>query len=173
MKKFIFLILLALIFGCTHTYEVKETSQTTDVKLEKNAKAYVSVPEDGRYGEILYEGSGLTTAQEIQKAFAKHLSIIERGKHSETYKEALNSAQNSGFNYLIFPTITHWEDRATEWSGKSDKITVKLSIIDTQNNSAIDSVIINGKSRWGTFGGDHPQDLLQEPIGQYVDSLFD
>ncbi len=173
MKRLIYLIILALILGCTHTYEVTKSSQTTNAKLDKNAKAYVSVPEDGRYGDILYEGSGYTTAQAIQKAFAKHLSIVERGKQFETYKKALNSAQYGGFNYLIYPMITHWEDRATEWSGLSDKINVKLSIIDTQNNSTIDSAIINGKSRWGTFGGDHPQDLLHEPIGQYVDSLFD
>jgi hypothetical protein len=173
MKRNFFLIILALILGCTHTYEVTKTSQTSNAKLDKNAKAYVSVPEDGRYGDILYEGSGSTTAQAIQKAFAKHLSIIERGKRPEIYKDALNSAQNGGFNYLIYPMITHWEDRATEWSGLSDKISVKLSIIDAQNDSTIDSVIINGKSRWGTFGGDHPQDLLHEPIEKYVDSLFE
>jgi hypothetical protein len=51
--------------------------------------------------------------------------------------------------------------------------TSQAAKVDTQNNSTIDSVIINGKSRWGTFGGDHPQDLLHEPIGQYVDSLFE
>ncbi len=77
MKKLIYLIILALILGCTHTYEVTKSSQTTNAKLDKNAKAYVSVPEDGRYGDILYEGSGYTTALAIQKAFAKHLSIVD------------------------------------------------------------------------------------------------
>ncbi|WP_254924651.1 DUF4823 domain-containing protein [Aeromonas sp. A35_P] len=29
-----------------------------------------------------------------------------------------------------------------------------------------------GKSKWATFGGDHPQDLLPEPTEKYVNSLY-
>jgi hypothetical protein len=36
----------------------------------------------------------------------------------------------------------------------------------------IASVVLSGKSRWATFGGDHPEDLLPEPVGQYVATLY-
>lgn len=68
--------------------------------------------------------------------------------------------------------ILHWEDRATEWSGKKDKIEIKLSIYGAEGNQEIAGTIIGGKSKWATFGGDHPQDLLPEPIQAYVDTLY-
>ncbi|NCF25983.1 MAG: DUF4823 domain-containing protein [Gammaproteobacteria bacterium] len=36
----------------------------------------------------------------------------------------------------------------------------------------IDSALIDGKSKWATFGGDHPQDLLEKPLADYARSLF-
>jgi Domain of unknown function (DUF4823) len=34
------------------------------------------------------------------------------------------------------------------------------------------STLISGQSKWATFGGDHPQDLLPEPLNSYVESLY-
>jgi hypothetical protein len=70
------------------------------------------------------------------------------------------------------PEILHWEDRATEWSGIPDRVEVKLLVLEAQGNKEIASIVISGKSKWATFGGDHPQDLLPEPIKQYVESLY-
>ncbi len=36
----------------------------------------------------------------------------------------------------------------------------------------MDSAIIKGKSGLATFGGDHPQDLLPKPVGEYIDALY-
>ncbi len=84
----------------------------------------------------------------------------------------LASARKVGAKYLAVPTILEWEDRATEWSGIPDKASIKLSIIDLETNSTLDSVIIKGKSGIATFGGDHPQDLLPKPTYEYVASLY-
>jgi hypothetical protein len=84
----------------------------------------------------------------------------------------LEAARAGGHDYLIFPEIKHWEDRATEWSGKSDKIEVRITIIDARTGDLVDSVDVRGKSRWGTFGGDHPQDLLAVPIEDFVAEAF-
>ncbi|WOA51920.1 DUF4823 domain-containing protein [Dickeya solani] len=34
------------------------------------------------------------------------------------------------------------------------------------------SVILSGKSKFVTFGGDHPQDLLPDSINNYISSLY-
>jgi len=64
--------------------------------------------------------------------------------------------------------ILHWEERAT----KSDRVEVKIVVMAVESGTIIDSVVIKGKSKGFTFGGDHPQDLLPEPIDMYVASLF-
>ena len=76
------------------------------------------------------------------------------------------------YTYYVVPEILHWEDRATEWSGLPDRIEVKIIVSDARRNGEIGSAIISGKSKWATFGGDHPQDLLPEPIKIYVESLY-
>jgi hypothetical protein len=66
----------------------------------------------------------------------------------------------------------HWEDRATEWSGKSDRLEIQLVIFNVHTGDELANATLTGKSKWATFGGDHPQDLLENPILEYVASLY-
>ena len=68
--------------------------------------------------------------------------------------------------------ILHWEERATEWSGKPDQITIQVTLYDVSSKQVLDKVTIKGQSKWATFGGNHPQDLLAKPIEKYVAELF-
>ena len=168
----IFLITLGL-FGCVNKHElVRPDNSVAKVKLERQATAYIAVPQDGKYGQTIYHGSGETTTQVIQAAFAKHLRQVVKGTEHQTLESAMSMAQQNGSTYLIYPTILHWEDRATEWSGKADKVSVKISVIKVGSGVEVDAVVINGKSKWATFGGDHPQDLLPPPIEEYAAALF-
>ncbi|ACR12232.1 conserved hypothetical protein [Teredinibacter turnerae T7901] len=45
-------------------------------------------------------------------------------------------------------------------------------VVYSIDGTEVSSTIIYGKSKWATFGGDHPQDLLPEPIKQYVQGLY-
>ena len=54
--------------------------------------------------------------------------------------------------------ILHWEDRATEWSGKADRVKVSLPLY--RSGSLVGSALVTANSSWWTFGGDHPEDLL-------------
>jgi hypothetical protein len=36
----------------------------------------------------------------------------------------------------------------------------------------VEQANVSGRSGWATLGGDHPQDLLPKPVGEYVASLF-
>ena len=84
----------------------------------------------------------------------------------------LKKDQSVSYDYYVIPEILYWEDRATEWSGIPDKIEVKVSVYDGQSAKELASTIILGKSKWATFGGDHPQDLLPDPLNKYVESLY-
>jgi Domain of unknown function (DUF4823) len=80
--------------------------------------------------------------------------------------------RKSEFKYLVYPTILHWEDRATEWSALPDRVEVKIDLIETATGKLLDSVVIRGKSGVATLGGDHPQDLLPKPVDEFVSTLF-
>jgi Domain of unknown function (DUF4823) len=80
--------------------------------------------------------------------------------------------RKSEFKYLVYPTILHWEDRATVWSALPDRVEVKIDLIETATGKLLDSVVIRGKSGLATLGGDHPQDLLPKPVDEFVSTLF-
>ena len=65
--------------------------------------------------------------------------------------------------------ILHWEDRATEWSGKADRVKVSLPLY--RSGSLVGSALVTANSSWWTFGGDHPEDLLDTPFESYAASL--
>lgn len=165
-------LVVALLSACADTHQLLRTGREIP-KLEKSKTVYVSLPKDGRYGQTVYSGSGQNTTQIVLMAFSQYAKKVESGYEYQTFEEALSAARKYGATYLVVPTILVWEDRATEWSGIPDKASIRITITDTGNAEAIDSVIINGKSGLATFGGDHPQDLLPKPVAEYVKSLFE
>jgi hypothetical protein len=133
---------------------------------------YIAVPKDGIYGDENYPGSGLTTAQTLLSAFAKRVRRVDVAHAYQAYEDALKTARDKGFKYLVYPTILHWEDRATEWSGRPDRVELKIEVIEVATGTQLDNVVIKGTSKWATLGGDHPQDLLPKPVEQFVASLY-
>lgn len=168
------LIPLALVAaGCADTHHlVRSTSAGQTVTLERGDSAYVAVSNDGRYGNTVYSGSAAMASQAVAAAFGTYLRSITVSPRPEEFDQALQSAKSGSFTYLIYPEILHWEDRATEWSGRPDVASVKVSIVAAKSAQVVDSVVINGKSGLATFGGDHPQDLLPKPMADYAASLF-
>jgi hypothetical protein len=172
MRLVLVVLFVSLISACADTHQLLRAGRETP-KLESNRTVYVSVPKDGRYGHIVYSGSGSNTSQVVLMAFSRYAMRVETGHAYQSLEEALNSAQKIGAAYLVVPTILEWEDRATEWSAIPDKASIKISVVDVRNGETVDSVVIKGKSGLATFGGDHPQDLLPKPVGEYAKSLFE
>ena len=161
----------SLLGGCTATYSRSEVAVPSTV-LRSGGKVAIATPEDGTYGEKVYRVSGESTAAAVRGAFARYTSqavIVGNCADATCLRQA---PEGKSADYLVVPEILHWEDRNTEWSGIKDKIEIKLTVFDRGSDAPVASVVINGKSKWATFGGDHPQDLLAEPVGAYVASLF-
>ena len=170
MNKKIMILGVLFLTGCSAKYNSTEVTKSTELLL-KNKPVIISNPVDGTYETKVYTGSGGSTAQAVKSAFSRYTDdvVIYSGcaDHSCLLK---NKPLNEG--YYVVPQILHWEDRATEWSGIPDKIEVKITVYNVLTDKVIASTILNGKSNWATFGGDHPQDLLPEPINNYVASLY-
>lgn len=168
MRSIIALLLIPLaITGCTSTYKM-DVLKSPAGKLQQSYAVAIKTPQNGRYAETTYFNSGKMTADAFKNGFLKYSSDV---------KVASNKQRRGDFSglknmYYIEPQILQWEERATEWSGKPDRIEIKVDLYDTSSMDHLSSVIINGKSKWLTMGGDHPQDLLATPVQNYLKTLY-
>ena len=169
MKKSGILFILFILSACTAKYDVVRNDNK---QLSTNDSYYVSKPEDGKYNTINYVNSGEMTRDALYNEL-KRLDI-KAGKEDETQgkAESLSNAKQQGFDVLIYPTILHWEDRATEWSGIRDKAKIKLELIDTDTETTVDSTLFDLVGTWWTLGGLHPQDMVNEAVEEYFQQLF-
>ncbi len=156
--------------GCSSAYQQQIVHPIT-TKLVSGHGVYISTPENGRYGKIEYKESGTMTANSIKSAFSRFSNDVDVSEGC-LGRECLERIPAERYSYYVAPEILHWEDRATEWSGRPDKIEIKIVIYETKSGKEITSAVLSGQSKWATFGGDHPQDLLPEPVNRFVQSLY-
>jgi len=159
-----------LLAGCSAKYSTNNIQERTE-HLVKDVSVVISQPTDGVYETHTYSGSGRATADAVKAAFLRHSDNVTVFADCDDVT-CLKANHSISRGYYVVPQILHWEDRATEWSGIPDKIEVKITVYNAESNNRVASTIINGKSKWATFGGDHPQDLLPEPINMFVSSLY-
>ena len=164
------LVASVLCSGCAHKYNLNSVSRAG--VLRTNATALVALPEDGHFEEITYPGSGRKAALAVSAAFARHLQRVDIMPVTATLDVQLAKARAAKSDYLIVPTVVHWEDRATEWSGRSDRIEIEVRTLDAPSGDTLALGSVKGKSKWATFGGDVPEDLLAAPLNAYVGWLF-
>jgi hypothetical protein len=169
----IVLSMLVLMTGCADTHNLVRSNPTgITTKLTPKDSFYIAVSKDVVYGEDKNEGSGLSLSQILQSSIAKRARRVEMGTSHQTFDDALLYARSKSFKYLIYPTILHFEDHATEWNGVPDRVEIKVEVVESTTERLVDSALIDGRSGLGTFGGDKPQDLLPIPIEEFVSGLF-
>ncbi len=173
MGRWASIIIVLITVGCVHTYQVESDGPAgRTLGLSREASFYVGLPENGRFGSKRYPESGRMTAEAIATALLEQIRIVQIANLVASLNENLQAAREASASHLVHSTIYHWEERATEWSGIPDRISIQLQLIETENGEILDSAVISGTSRWATFGGDHPQELLPKPLRDYVLSLF-
>lgn len=169
VRKLVVLASLLIFTGC-ESYEHTEYVEPANV-LDSSLGVLISIPEDGVFGPHNYRNSGRMTANAIRKAFMTHTATVTIIEDCHGH-ECLDGVDGTRYGYYVQPEILHWEDRATEWSGKSDRLEVQVTVYDTSTKSEIVSSSYKGKSQWLTLGGDHPQDLLPKPTEEFIASLY-
>jgi hypothetical protein len=169
MRLIPILACVAILSACASTYTSTPVVQP-GLKLDPSKSVFIATPANGEYGSAVYANSGKMTANAVRVAFSRFTTNTTISPDCRDLV-CLGKSQAQPYDYYVVPEILHWEDRATEWSGIPDRLEVKLSIFDG-NKKELASTIITGKSKWATLGGDHPQDLLPEPLNKYVESLY-
>ncbi|AUD79340.1 DUF4823 domain-containing protein [Kangiella profundi] len=173
MKKIIFLLItLCLIIGCTDSHRLNISESDSSAKFLSTDTVLISLSKDGGYGSTQYTGSADELSRIIKAALMYRLVNVEIDTKHRDFQSSIEYASKGNFDYLVYPVILHWEDRATEWSVKPDKVKVKIIVVRLEDKKIIKSGVIDGKSGIATLGGDKPQDLLPEPIEQFMKGLY-
>lgn len=158
-----------LLAACETKYGI-EAFQAPSAPLTASGGFYVVMPKDGSYGRRAYANSGATTAQAVAKALSARGAKVIRGDRAESTAQAIASAKRREAKYVFEPVILNWEDRATQWSGRPDKLSVKFVVYDTASAKALASTVVHGTL--GYTAGTSPDELLAEPARKFVDQLF-
>lgn len=162
----------AFLAGCTSTYTEKNATNEPPPILRSSSRVYVAIPFDASFKKNVAQGSGKATAQTFYAAFSRYIKGSFLGLGAESLDEALQSARGKNAEFLVYPNILKWEDRATEWTGMRDVLALKVDMIELSTSKVVFSREINARGKWITDGGDAPTDLLGEPAEQYVNALF-
>ena len=101
--------IVAFLAGCADSHQLLRTG-STPVKLDRTKSIYISIPRDGKYGHINYQGSGINVSQIILIAFSKYSETGETGHQYQSFEKALAYAKRNKYGYLIFPTILEVKD---------------------------------------------------------------
>ncbi|HZB52543.1 MAG TPA: DUF4823 domain-containing protein [Reyranella sp.] len=161
--------------ACTASYKQRETAglEASSVRLDASKNVFVSVSPDGQYGSKTYPGTGRTVAQKTAAAFSRYVRRVEvGGGPASSRDELLAAARNAGAGYLVIPSITHWEQRATEWSGIPSRVSMSLTVVDTQTGAEVRSALLESRSAVMTMIRPNPDNLAQEMIDQQVSAFY-
>ena len=105
-------------------------------------------------------------------AISRYAGRVSTIKRFVPENEARAEAKRTGSDYLVFLIILNWEERATAWSGMTDRLEIVVRTLDIGRNKVVDDRIISGNSAWATFGGDHVNHLLPEPFAGFAADIF-
>ena len=132
----------------------------------------VCLPADGAYGAAVYANSGLSTQNAITSALSTSGLDVVKGTTVSEMSEAKAEGKQRQVAWIVLPIIHEWEDRSTEWSGLPDRIKIEIRTINSRTGALIDSTTVSGASKWATFGGDHPQDMLAPALKPWIKSIL-
>lgn len=172
MRKTIFAVVLIavmlLFVGCTTSFSVNQERNDNE-RLKKGANIAITTPEDGYYYSTTYFGSGIAVSRIIKdriRNYSTSCEILPQKNISNLSKDEL-----SAYDYIIVPTIYHWEDRATAWSAKPDRIEVGIRIYNS-NCELISDSVLTGRSAILTFAFDEPSIVFDRAFAEFVQTLF-
>jgi hypothetical protein len=157
--------------GCKNTYKETSTFKSPPVILPED-RVFVAMPFDALFkGKVMFK-SGKNTAVSIADAFGRYGKAVFVSKQPQGLTESMESAKSVRAQYLVYPTLLKWEDRSTEWSGRRDRLLLRLDLIDMSSGQTVYSRTITGRGKWMTEGGDTPTDLLDEPVELFANDLY-
>lgn len=170
MKKLLFILLsLFLLTSCSSTFQLIQSNKTS-IKMELDRDILVTTCKNGFFEDTEYTDSGIKTTKAVEnklRRYANTVTVISETSFSKIDKQQLLTC-----NYVIIPELYLWEDRATSWSGKPDKMMLGLTVYDN-TGTKLNHIEIKGESTSMTLDDNDPIELVNEALDMYIRTIFD
>lgn len=148
--------------GCAYHRELYDPMEAKGLPTQGAARICVVPAQDGIYQGDAYEGSGGEVSSRTRNALS---TLFPRTTLAAAQgREGRNECSASGADYLLTPTIQHWEDRATQWSGLRDLIRVQVDLERLQPGppTVIRTGRFEARNGWFTLMNRPPEELLAD-----------
>ena len=173
MRKIIYLLFVILFAGCA-TADIDHLSQVQyqGAVLQSEQKIFVALPKDGAFGHIDYINSGRDVQQSFYDNFLRYTDQVILAKVELSIDEAKSQALKQNADILVYPVISHWEDRNTPWSGLRDKVRINITVYSVKDGRTLDKTTMYATNNWLAFVNANPQNRLKTIIDPYVKALY-
>jgi hypothetical protein len=175
MKTTLAILTLGVLSACTASYTQRETTgvEASAVRLDRDQTVFVAVPADGAYGGRVYAGSGRTVALKTAASFSRYARRVQVAATPTVARdELLAAARSVGARYLVVPSIAHWEQRATEWSGVPSRVSLGMATIDVATGHELRSGFLESRSAVMTLVRPNPDALVQHLVDRHVAEMY-
>lgn len=151
------------------------TTTASNNVIANGAAICILTPADAKSKEEIYINSGVEIATRTAQAIEKSNGFTTYTLPSES---TLSHCRERGAEYAIKIQILHYEDNLTGWSGKPDRISIRLLLQRTIGNDPPTIVNFSAKSdaiasAFIEWGNAKPYQLLKDEYETTVQNLIE
>jgi hypothetical protein len=162
----------AAMAGCSVPRSVKEGGPIAGQAVSAQKKVLVLSVMDGQEkGQDPANGSGRAVVASIRKYLTAHGIPLSVSSYDGT-EQGINEANAQGFDYVLKPTITLWEDNATAWSGNGDKLSISMELFDAHTHQLVAASTHKRVATGATFVAGSPDRFIDEVTNGALGKIY-
>lgn len=159
-----------LFIGCAGNQSQINIKSQGIVNVPEECIVCVVEPDNMESDGYLYTKSGPAVAEKTAKVLEQKFSQV-------VVVDSIEQCELNNANYMVAPTIVHWEDHATGWTARPDIIQIDLKASDLNNDAESAELTFTNRSNIGAslffeYGNSPPEKLLNEKYTEAVLKLF-
>lgn len=162
------LLVVALVLtGCAQRYLVPAATDDGEW-FGTGSLVFLATPLDGKDARQKRQlGTGELVAGTLAEAVERCGSLVTIGGVFEDRDQARAAARAARAHFLVYPEIERWTDRVDEWTGRGDRITLRIQIFEVSTGKLLDPRRIEASSPRVTVRRHHAVDLLPDLVDQW------
>ena len=171
MKRWFPFLALLIVTACASS-ETLEMYPSSRIKhpLSTSKNIGIQVPMDGRFDDLVYDGTGEKAANVFKRELEKRKIRSELLKCASD-EDCLSAIADRPIEFLILLELLHWEERRTAISGLVDRVTLKVTVMDRTSGHKMHSAYLQGVGT-RSLGGKSAETMMSELVQAYIQKLY-
>jgi hypothetical protein len=164
------MIAMIALVGCSRAHYRVPDSAVTGI-AERIDSVLIAVPEDGRFGDKVYVGTGHFVAHRTAQEFSKYTKQVMIAPAGIQDREALlSTARKANEAYLVIPAIAQWEHRVKTIPSRAQ---IGMTVIEVASGREIGSALLAGDSSAAILKDSTPNEVAIALVHEYVKRLYE